>query len=122
MFNPVLSDWFQYGSSLTIAALRTPGMARSAARSISVFAGPSGSRPMLVIQRYTSSLSARPLGNCSRSTRLTIRNTALQTMAQVSAISSTIRSAAVLWRLSVERMGRSCIMAGFRWFAPLRTP
>src|SRR5690349_24917847 len=41
-----------------------------------------------------------------RSSRWLIRNTALQTMAQVSAISSTTSSAVILWRRNVERIGR----------------
>ena len=44
--------------------------------------------------------------------RSLIMNRALQTMAQVNAICSTIRPAAVLWRFKVARMGRMS-MNGF---------
>src|SRR4051812_42278065 len=47
-----------------------------------------------------------PLCIFMRSSRWLIRNTALQTMAQVSAISSTSSSAVILCRRSVDRMGR----------------
>src|SRR3546814_1999086 len=45
-----------------------------------------------------------------RSMRLPIRNRALQTIAQLSAISSTISAAAVLCRSRVDRMGRSSMV------------
>ncbi|MCW0449622.1 hypothetical protein NB706_002456 [Xanthomonas sacchari] len=54
----------------------------------------------------TSSDSAMPLGRCRVSMRLPIRNSALHTIAQAKAISSTISAAAVLCRRKVDRMGR----------------
>ena len=66
--------------------------------------------PMPVSWTRTSSSSATPLGRSMRASRSPIRKIALQTIAQVSAISSTISAAAVRWRRSVERMGRKCMV------------
>src|ERR1700743_2462943 len=98
------------GTNDMIAAPRTPGIARNAARSSRVMAAALVSLPMARAPRYDSSASASPLSKRTRSMRLAIRNTELQTIAQVSAISRTISSAAVRWRRSVDRVGRSCIM------------
>src|SRR6478609_1428657 len=94
------------GTWLVALALRTPGMARSEARSACVSEGALSSVPMPVICMRTMSCSSKPLMRCICDMRSPIRNSALQMMAQLSAISRTISAAAVLWRRSVERMGR----------------
>jgi hypothetical protein len=58
----------------------------------------------------TSSSSTRPLGRLMRASRSEIRNTALHTIAHVSAISSTIRVVVVLWRRNVEMMGSTSMV------------
>ena len=102
----LFQEEFTNGTWLTTVASLTPGRARSAARSLRVRASSSGSRPMLVICTRTSSFSTRPLTSCTWAMRSLIMNRALQMIAQVSAISSTISAAAVLCRIRVERMGR----------------
>ncbi len=94
------------GTWLMMVALVTPGMARSDARSSRVRAMPLVCLPMPLTRTITSSFSAMPLGMLIFSTRWLTRNSALQTMAQVRATSSTIRAAAVLCRRRVLRMGR----------------
>ena len=84
----------------------TPGIARSIARSLRVSADAFSSVPMPVSWMRTSSFSAWPVGRCMRSSRPEMRNRALQMIAQLSAISSTISADAVLCRRSVDRIGR----------------
>ncbi|MNS64433.1 hypothetical protein D3C72_975600 [compost metagenome] len=102
----VLLELRRNGSWLTLATLVTPGIARSDARSSLVRAMALVCLPMPLTRTITSSFSASPLGWLIFSTRWVTRNRALQTMAQVRAISSTINAAAVLCRRRVLRMGR----------------
>src|SRR5882724_9264446 len=62
----------------------------------------------------TISSSTMPLGVSMRARRARIRKIALHTIAQVSAICSTIRAAAVRWRRSVDRMGKKCMASSVR--------
>lgn len=103
---PLFQDEFTNGTSLTMVAAFTPGRARRIARSLRVRASALSSAPTPAICTRTSSSSTMPLTSFRRSSRLLIRNSALQTIAQLSAISSTISAAAVLWRERVDRMGR----------------
>ncbi len=102
----LLEEPLRKGTWLMMVTLLTPGIARSDARSSRVRDMASVCLPMPLTRSITSSLSAIPLGMLIFSTRWLTRNSALQTMAQVSATSSTIRAAAVLCRRSVLRMGR----------------
>ncbi len=56
-----------------------------------------------------SSSSAMPVSRFMRPSRSPMMNTALQMIAQVTAISRTMSVAAVRWRRRVERMGRMCM-------------
>ena len=102
----LLDEPLRNGTWLMMVALVTPGIARSAARSSRVRAMALVCSPMPLTRSITSSFSAMPLGMLILSTRWLTRNSALQTMAQVRATSSTIRAAAVLCRRRVLRMGR----------------
>src|ERR1051325_10350277 len=102
------------GTMLVAAANRTPGIARSATRSCAVSDSASLCVPMPASRTRTSPSSATPLGRSMRVTLSRMRNMALHTIAQVSAISSTIRPAAVRWRRSVDRIGKKCMVPSLR--------
>ncbi|MCW0450835.1 hypothetical protein NB706_003669 [Xanthomonas sacchari] len=112
-FRPTFQAASPNGIWLTTVALRTPGSARNAARSSRVRAVASTCRPMPPRAIVTSSASATPLALRRVAMRLPIRNSALQTIAQASAISSTISVAAVRCRDSVESIGPSAMAATF---------
>ncbi len=104
------SDVFQLpfwnGNWLVMATDSTPEMARSTARSSALRASASACCPTPLRPISTSSASSTPLRRFSTSRRWPTMNSALHKIAQLSAISSTIRPAAVLWRRKVDRMGR----------------
>jgi hypothetical protein len=103
---PLFQEERPNGTWLVAATEVTPGTVRSAARSSRVSAIALSSLPMPAKVIMATSSSATPLGMLIRAMRSLIRNTALQMIAQLSAISSTISAAAVLCRRRVERMGR----------------
>src|SRR5690606_31290753 len=105
-FTEVFQDDMPSGTWLTAVAEITPGMPRIAARSSRVMAMGLASRPMPITCTRSRPVSSTPLGERRLSTRSEIRNTALHTIAQVTAICSAISAAAVLWRRRLERMGR----------------
>src|ERR1044071_892295 len=102
------------GTMLVAAANRTPGIAHSATRSCAVSDSATLCGPMPASRTRTSPSSATPLGRSMRVTLSRMRNMALHTIAQVSAISSTIRPAAVRWRRSVDRIGKKCMVPSLR--------
>ena len=106
MANEVFQEPPWNGSWLTMVTLSTPGMPRSEARSSAVRASASTCSPIPLRPISIRWLSSMPLASCMASMRCDTMNSALQMMAQLSAISSTISAAAVLCRDSVERMGR----------------
>src|SRR5690348_5924382 len=110
----VFDDELVNGSWLASATACTPGIIRNAARSSCVRARASGCEPIVETCTCTSSCMATPLGMSIRCRRWPIRNTALQTIAQVSAISSTIRVAVILCLRSVERIGRISMSASLQ--------
>src|SRR5688572_19992078 len=89
----------------------TPGIARSSTRSRAVVEVASAGLPTPVTWTRTISSSTRPVSRSMRARRSRIKNTALQTIAQVNAIWSTISAAAVRCLRSVERMGTKCMVA-----------
>src|SRR5690606_22912401 len=106
---PEFQDEFTNGTWLLVVAALTPGIARSICRSERVCAAASASLPIGMIWMRTSSSRAMPLGRFISVMRSPTRNSALQMMAQVSAISRTMSAAAVLCRSRVERIGRMSI-------------
>src|SRR6185437_11536092 len=105
----VFEDELVKGTWLARVTACTPGIRRNAAKSSWVRALASGCEPIVETCTCTNSCIATPLGMSIRCRRWLIRNTALQTIAQVSAISSTISVAVTLCRRSVERIGRICM-------------
>src|SRR6185312_10877026 len=102
----LFDDELVKGTWLESVTACTPGICRNAARSSCVRALASDCEPIVETCTCTSWCSAMPLGMSIRCRRWLIRNTALHTIAQVSAISSTINVAVTLCRRSVERIGR----------------
>ena len=100
-----------YGTWFDTVTCFTPGTCRSSATSRRVCAWASARRIIDVVSMRSSSASAMPLGAPMRSTRCAMRCTALHTIAPVSAISTTMSAAAVLWRRSVDRIERISMAA-----------
>ena len=91
----VFQEEFPNGTCCTAATSTTPATSRRAARSSSTRAGRSAWSSNVAERMRSSSDSTTPLSTCMRSVRATMTNRALQIMAQASAISKAISSAAV---------------------------
>jgi len=91
---------------LTLLTDLTPGTAARVAVSSRRIASRLRSGCRLLTLIWTSSSSAMPLSRRISVVRLPITKIALQMIAQLRAISSTISAAAVLCRMRIERIGR----------------